>query len=140
MARAMERSVPSLSSTPSAADRPVPPEYTQKPTLPLLRLSEVLAEGEPPPDSRRTAQLAELEALSTSLTWSEQLPFFRDRKIGAFQWGLVKGRSQTHLPWPGFAGATTGNQEWFHDILTEEGEPYAPAELDTIRALRAVKG
>ena len=70
----------------------------------------------------------------------EQLPFFRDRKIGAFQWGLVKGRSQTHLPWPGFAGATTGNQEWFHDILTEEGEPYAPAELDTIRALRAVKG
>jgi hypothetical protein len=31
-------------------------------------------------------------------------------------------------------GETVG-EEWFHDILTEEGLPYSPAELETIRAL-----
>jgi hypothetical protein len=70
---------------------------------------------------------------------AEQLPYLRDRRIGAFQWGLVKGRTQTHLPWPGVAiegGASSGAEpEWFHDILTEEGHPYSPAEIETIRAL-----
>jgi hypothetical protein len=70
---------------------------------------------------------------------AEQLPYFRDRKIGAFQWGLVKGRTQTHLPWPGIplgAGPTVGGApEWFHDILTEEGHPHSSAEVETLRAL-----
>ncbi len=69
----------------------------------------------------------------------EQLPYFRERNIGAFQWGLVKGRTQTYLPWPGFAAPESGNQEWFHDILSEDGQPYAPSELETIRALQIVK-
>lgn len=68
---------------------------------------------------------------------AEQLPYFRERKVGAFQWGLVKGRSQTYLPWPGFSGVEAlGNTEWFHDILTEDGEPYSASELETIRALQ----
>jgi hypothetical protein len=66
---------------------------------------------------------------------AEQLPYFRDRRIGAFQWGLVRGRTQTHLPWPGMVVGETVGEEWFHDILTEEGLPYSPAELETIRAL-----
>src|SRR5690606_15935324 len=81
MERLIERSVPSLSSTPSAALRPVPPEYTQKPTLPLARVRLVLADGLPPPDSRRTAQDAEVLALSTSLTCSEQLPLRRIEQL-----------------------------------------------------------
>ncbi len=29
------------------------------------------------------------------------LPYFADERIGCFHWGLVNGRTQTHLPWPG---------------------------------------
>jgi hypothetical protein len=67
---------------------------------------------------------------------TDQLPYFREHKIGAFQWGLVRGRTQTHLPWPGI-GVEPGGEEWFHDILTEEGEPYCPIEVETIRRLVA---
>lgn len=70
---------------------------------------------------------------------ADQLPLLQDRNIGAFQWGLVKGRTQTHLPWPGIpidSGAPAGpEEEWFHDILTEEGHPYCPVEVETIRTL-----
>lgn len=70
----------------------------------------------------------------------EQLPYFRDRNIGAFQWGLVQGRTQTHLPWPGFARETgAGAGEWFHDILTPDGAPYSAAELETLRAVLAAE-
>ena len=70
---------------------------------------------------------------------ADQLPLLRDRKVGAFQWGLVKGRTQTHLPWPGIpidlGASDAAAQEWFHDILTEEGHPYCPIEVETIRTL-----
>jgi hypothetical protein len=68
----------------------------------------------------------------------DQLPYFQTRKIGAYQWGLVRGRTQTHLPWPGFGievGRIEAGEEWFHDILTEGGEPYCRTELETIRSL-----
>ena len=69
---------------------------------------------------------------------ADQLPFFRDHGVSAYQWGLVRGRTQTHLPWPGVevAHAATA-EEWFHDLLTEDGEPHAPTELALIGALRA---
>jgi hypothetical protein len=72
---------------------------------------------------------------------TEQLPYFRERGIGAFQWGLVRGRTQTHLPWPGLAARPRdgAEDEWFHDILTEDGAPYAQAEIETIRALAAAR-
>ncbi len=69
---------------------------------------------------------------------TDQLPHLRSRKIGAFQWGLVKGRTQTHLPWPGVELDSTpgdGVEEWFHDLLAEDGAPYAPAELEAIHSL-----
>jgi hypothetical protein len=71
----------------------------------------------------------------------EQLPYFRERCIDAFQWGLVRGRTQTHLPWPGLPmrrrTPEAAGDEWFHDILTEDGTPYCPSEIATIRMLAA---
>lgn len=70
----------------------------------------------------------------------EQLPFLKARGIGGFQWGLVRGRTQTHLPWPGVGIEMTqtacGEFEWFHDILTEDGRPHSEDELSVIRAAR----
>lgn len=70
---------------------------------------------------------------------SDQLALFRDRDVGCFQWGLVKGRTQTWLPWPDDLvrahGGRVDRSVWFHDLLDESGRPYDPNEVDTIRAL-----
>ena len=71
-------------------------------------------------------------------TLSTHLPIFKEARVGAFQWGLVKGKTQTHLPWdlglpltniPSFEGL------WFHDVLDEEGKPFNAEELEVIKKL-----
>ena len=75
---------------------------------------------------------------------ADQLPLFHDRKVGCFQWGFVRGRSQTHLPWPEDLvrahGGRADRSVWFHDLLDPDGRPHDPAEIDTIRALTAAAG
>jgi len=70
---------------------------------------------------------------------ADQLALFRDRNVGCFQWGLVKGRTQTHLPWPDALVRQHGGQPdrsiWFHDLLHADGRPYDADEVATIRAL-----
>lgn len=72
----------------------------------------------------------------------DQLPFLREHGIGAFQWGLVRGRTQTHLPWPGvgieMVMRESGEPEWFHDILSEDGSPHCHIEVETIRTTRGL--
>ncbi len=73
---------------------------------------------------------------------SDQLALFHERGVGCFQWGLVKGRTQTWLPWPDDLVRAHGGQIdrniWFHDLLDETGEPYDLSEVETIRVLTAL--
>ena len=57
------------------------------------------------------------------------LPLFGREQAGCFNWGLVNGKTQTHFPW-GSSDPTI----WFHDVFTQEGEPYDPEEIAAIRA------
>lgn len=70
---------------------------------------------------------------------TEQLPLLRCRGVGAFQWGLARGRSQTHLPWPEvmerLSDYNPDTAEWFHDLLDESGRPFDEAETALIRKL-----
>ncbi|WP_435259352.1 hypothetical protein ACSBLW_06160 [Thioclava sp. FR2] len=70
--------------------------------------------------------------------YADQLPLFQAQGVGCFQWGFVKGRTQTHPPWPEALvrahGGRSDDQNWFHDLLWEDGRPYDDAEIDVIRA------
>ena len=70
---------------------------------------------------------------------SDQLELFHDRRIGCFQWGLVKGRTQTWMPWPDELvkahGGDPSRNIWFHDLLHEDGRPYDEQEIETIKRL-----
>ncbi len=72
-------------------------------------------------------------------TIAGQLELFRSQSIGCFQWGLVKGRTQTYLPWPedlvAAHGGTADRSIWFHDILDVNGHAYDPEEVATLRRL-----
>lgn len=69
----------------------------------------------------------------------DQLALFHAEHIGAWQWGLVNGRSQTHVPWPvmGMPGDEKGADDWFHDLLYDDGSPYRSGEVREIRRLTA---
>jgi len=65
------------------------------------------------------------------------LPYFKDEKIACFHWGLVNGRTQTHLPWPALEQHVPPGQ-WHHDLFHADGAAYDAGEIDAFRAaLRA---
>jgi hypothetical protein len=70
-------------------------------------------------------------------TFQAILPVAKKHEVGTFCWGLVKGKTQTHLPWekwenPNFEGL---KDRWFHDIFDSDGTPHAEEEVEFLRLL-----
>jgi hypothetical protein len=64
------------------------------------------------------------------------LPLLKKENVGAINWGLVNGRSNTIFPW----GSEEGSAEpavWFHDLLHRDGTPYKTSEIETYKKLTA---
>jgi hypothetical protein len=70
-------------------------------------------------------------------TFEAILPIAKREKIGAINWGFVKGRSQTNLPWDSWQRPYVDRQPpvWFHDIFEPNGKPYRAAETALIRSM-----
>lgn len=68
-------------------------------------------------------------------TIPEIMPMFKDNNIGSLMWGLVNGKTQTHLPWGHRPehGEYTG--PWQHDLFHTDHTPYDPAEIAVIKKL-----
>lgn len=68
-------------------------------------------------------------------TISDIMPMLRERRVGSMIWGLVNGKTQTHLPWGHRPehGPYTG--PWQHDIYRTDHTPYDAAEIALIRKL-----
>jgi hypothetical protein len=63
------------------------------------------------------------------------MPMLKEEKIGAINWGLVSGKSNTIYAWdtPVPDGSEPG--VWFHDIFRKDGSVYDQKEIDLIREL-----
>jgi len=62
------------------------------------------------------------------------LPLLKKERVGAINWGLVSGKTNTMYRW----GDTThidGSEPdlWFHDIFRKDGTPYLKEETDLIK-------
>lgn len=69
------------------------------------------------------------------------LPIAKRHNVGAYNWGLVAGKTQTFLPWDSWARPYTAPpREWFHDLLQPDGRPYRDHEAHTIRQLTGKPG
>lgn len=70
----------------------------------------------------------------------DQLPIFAEARVGCYQWGLVKGLTQTHIPWPVLLAEQGIDDDaadlWFHDLLHPNGSPYDTREVALIGRLR----
>jgi hypothetical protein len=68
------------------------------------------------------------------------LPIAKKYNVGAINWGLVDGKSQTIYPWDSWKKTYTSEPKlWFHDIFRKDGTPYKQAEVDLIKQLTARK-
>lgn len=68
------------------------------------------------------------------------LPVAKKYNVGAINWGLVDGKSQTIYPWDSWKKTYTKEPDlWFHDIFRKDGTPYKQAEVDLIRKLTSEK-
>ncbi|UGU01651.1 cellulase family glycosylhydrolase [Mycobacterium intracellulare] len=64
------------------------------------------------------------------------LPVAKRHNVGAINWGLVAGKTQTYFPWETWDHpATTVPRVWFHDLIRPEGRPFQDIEVLTVRKL-----
>lgn len=76
----------------------------------------------------------EYMARSNKSKFETHLAILKSYNVGAINWGLVSGKSNTIFPW----GSKEGSPEptpWFHDIFRKDGTPYDVKETALIKEL-----
>lgn len=93
------------------------------------------------------AQIKELQKMNRPLICTEYmartrgslfettLPIFKKYRVGAINWGLVKGKTNTIFAWDTPLPGVDEPPVWFHDIFRPNGTPYSQREVDFIRTL-----
>jgi hypothetical protein len=79
----------------------------------------------------------EYMARSNGSTFQGILPIAKKYNVGAINWGLVAGKTQTYLPWDSWDHPYTDRQPavWFHEVFRTDGQPYSQEEVDFIRKI-----
>jgi hypothetical protein len=79
----------------------------------------------------------EYMARGNGSTFDTILPIAHRYRVGAINWGLVAGKSQTYLPWDSWQHPYVDHQPtiWFHDVFHADGKPYREREVEIIRDL-----
>ena len=64
------------------------------------------------------------------------LPYYSEKKIGSYHWGLVAGKSQHFLPWDDIRDVPGLDlTRWQHDLFHEDFTPYDEREIELLRKL-----
>jgi hypothetical protein len=83
---------------------------------------------------RRPFICTEYMARTNNSRFETHLPVFKKHNVGAINWGLVSGKTNTIFPW----GSKEGSPEpvvWFHDIFRKDGTAFSDEEVRVIRQL-----
>ena len=65
------------------------------------------------------------------------LPVAKVHNVGMINWGLVQGKSQTHLPWDSWERPYIDREPsiWFHEVFRTDGTPYIVEEVQFIKRM-----
>ena len=79
----------------------------------------------------------EYMARGNGSTFDGSLPIAKRYNVGAINWGLVAGKTQTYYPWDSWERPYVREQPtiWFHEVFKQDDTPYRQHEVDLIRAL-----
>jgi hypothetical protein len=77
----------------------------------------------------------EYMARNIGSTFDTILPIAKREHVGAINWGLVAGKSQTWIPWDSWQRPYVSDQPmtWQHDVFHPDGTPYREREVEIIR-------
>lgn len=67
--------------------------------------------------------------------FSNILPLLQRENVGAINWGLVAGKSNTIYQWDTPIENGEEPLEWFHDVFRKDGTPYREDEVRVIKKL-----
>jgi hypothetical protein len=68
-------------------------------------------------------------------TFFNILPMLKKEQIGAINWGLVAGKTNTKYAWDSPMPDGAEPRVWFHEIFRPDGTPYDKKETDLIKRL-----
>ncbi len=68
-------------------------------------------------------------------TIEDIMPLFKQENVGCMNWGLVNGKTQTHLPWGFKPEMLPYTGLWQHDLFTKDFQPYKDEEIQLIKSL-----
>lgn len=79
----------------------------------------------------------EYMARGNGSTFQGTMPIAKKYNVGAINWGLVAGKTQTYLPWDSWEHPYTDREPamWFHEVFRTDGKPYRQEEADFIRQI-----
>ena len=85
---------------------------------------------------RRPILCTEYMARPYDCTFHNTLPVMKKYNVGAYNWGFVAGKTQTHCSWESWTLSEAKEPElWFHDIFHPNGEPYNKAEIEFLKEI-----
>jgi len=79
----------------------------------------------------------EYMARGRNSTFQGILPLCKKYNVAAYNWGLVAGKAQTHLPWDSWQRPYVNREPavWFHEVFRTDGRPYRAEEVKVIESL-----
>jgi hypothetical protein len=65
------------------------------------------------------------------------MPVAKVHNVGMINWGLVQGKTQTHLPWDSWERPYVDREPsiWFHEVFRTDGTPYIVEEVEFIKRM-----
>lgn len=82
---------------------------------------------------------SEYMARTRNSRFETHLPVFKKYNVGAINWGLVAGKSNTIYQWDTPIPDGSEPSTWFHDVFRKDGSPYSQEEVRIIKTLTGKK-
>ena len=77
----------------------------------------------------------EYMARTRNSLFKDILPMLKRENVGAYNWGLVAGKTNTIYAWDNPMPSGKEPKIWFHDIFYKDGRPYKKAEVELIKSV-----
>jgi Cellulase (glycosyl hydrolase family 5) len=82
---------------------------------------------------------SEYMARTRDSKFQTHLPIFKKYQVGAINWGLVAGKSNTIYQWDTPIPDGSEPKTWFHDVFRKDGSAYDEKEIQVIKELTGKK-
>jgi hypothetical protein len=84
---------------------------------------------------KRPLICTEYMARPTGSTFFTIMPMLKENNVGAINWGLFDGKTNTKYAWSTPVPDGSEPALWFHEIFRKDGTPYDPKEARLIKSL-----